>query len=118
MIDFSVGKVAAAYASNRGASANLAAPVKPPSAMLSGADPAGATAGTEQSFADFVGDQVKSAADTVRKSEKVSLDAIAGRASAQDVVQSVLAAEMTVQAVVAVRDKMVQAYQDIMRMSI
>jgi flagellar hook-basal body complex protein FliE len=118
MIDFSIGKVAAAYASNRGAAANLATPVKPPSLTSSPVGAAGAAAGTERSFAEFVGDQVKAAAETVRTSEKVSLDAVAGRASAQDVVQSVIAAEMTVQAVVAVRDKMVQAYQDIMRMAI
>ena len=55
---------------------------------------------------------------TLKESERVSIAAVSGQASAQDVVRSVLAAEMTVQTVVAIRDKMVQAYQDIMRIAI
>lgn len=104
MIDFSIGRVAAAYAADDPAAAMPASPA--------------AAAPAESGFGAFLDDQVARAVDTVRHGEAVSLAAIAGRASAQEVVQSVIAAEMTIQTVVAIRDKMVQAYQEIMRMPI
>jgi flagellar hook-basal body complex protein FliE len=108
MIDFSIGKVAAAYASNGLSAALAAAPVAAPAAAMP----------PDGSFGAFVDDQVARAVETVQRSERVSLAAVAGHASAQDVVHSVIAAEMTIQTVVAIRDKMVQAYQEIMRMPI
>ena len=41
-----------------------------------------------------------------------------GQANLQDVVEAVNAAEVTLQTVVAVRDRMIAAYQDIIRMPI
>lgn len=128
MIDFSIGKVAAAYASNRSGipGAPIPAPVReagsalgtdPGAGLGAGIGPDAATA-AEGGFGAFIDRQIAGAVDTVRRSERVSLAAIAGKASTQEVVQSVIAAEMTIQTVVAIRDKMVQAYQDIMRMPI
>jgi flagellar hook-basal body complex protein FliE len=108
MIDFSIGRVAAAYAANGPAAATSAAP----------AGTAASAAPAESGFGAYLDGQVARAVDTVRHGEAVSLAAIAGKASAQEVVQSVIAAEMTIQTVVAIRDKMVQAYQEIMRMPI
>ena len=44
--------------------------------------------------------------------------AVAGQTSLQEVVEAVNAAELTLQTVVAVRDRMIAAYQEIMRMPI
>ncbi|HSK41691.1 MAG TPA: flagellar hook-basal body complex protein FliE [Arenibaculum sp.] len=113
MIDFSIGKVAAAYASNR--SAMPSAPIEAPG----GIGPSAAVAAVpDDSFGAFIDDQLTRAVGTIQHGESASLAAVAGKASAQEVVQSVIAAEMTIQTVVAIRDKMVQAYQEIMRMPI
>ncbi|ACI97644.1 flagellar hook-basal body complex protein FliE [Rhodospirillum centenum] len=77
-----------------------------------------ATAPERGSFAGFVETAVKSAIKTVRTGEEMSAAGLQGKASAQEVVQAVMSAEMTVQAVVTVRDKLVSAYLDIMRMGI
>lgn len=71
-----------------------------------------------KSFADMVGDAVQGAIDTGRKGEKLSAEAIAGTADLRDVVTAVTNAEVTLQTALAIRDKVVQAYQDIMRMPI
>lgn len=68
------------------------------------------------------GDLIKKAAtesiDTMRAGEKVSAEAVAGTANLTDVVEAVNAAELTLQTVVAVRDRMLSAYQEIMRLPI
>ncbi|HYH20726.1 MAG TPA: flagellar hook-basal body complex protein FliE [Azospirillum sp.] len=116
MIEMPVGRVAAAYAAHK-----TAAPLPTPPVQTAPAATAGtpaADAAPESSFGAFLDRQVTQAVDTLKESERVSLAAVAGKASAQDVVRSVMAAEMTVQTVVAIRDRMVQAYQDIMRMAV
>ena len=74
--------------------------------------------GDGESFGDFMQDMATSAVDTMRQSEAVSTAGVKGKASAQQVVEAVMAAETTLQTVIAVRDKMVQAYQEIMRMPV
>ena len=61
------------------------------------------------------------ATDTVNsiyKSELTAIAGINGKASVQQVVDQVMAAERTLQTTVAVRDKVVAAYQEISRMAI
>ena len=63
--------------------------------------------------------QVSSGAiDTLKQGEAMSIEGIEGKASVQQVVESVMSAEQTLQAVVAIRDKVVAAYQQISQMSI
>jgi len=66
------------------------------------------------------GDMLRSAAtnsiDTMRAGEKASALAVTGQANLTDVVEAVSSAELTLQTVVAVRDRMLSAYQEIMRM--
>lgn len=69
-------------------------------------------------FADMLSSALESAMNTQYKSEKVSLDAVAKKASPVDLVTAVSQAELTLQTVVGVRDRMVAAYQDIMKMPI
>jgi len=53
-----------------------------------------------------------------RQGESAATQAVAGHANLQEVVEAVNAAELTLQTVVAVRDRMITAYQDIIRMPI
>lgn len=69
-------------------------------------------------FSDFLKQKATESVDTLQKSEEMSAKAITGEADLVDVVQAVSAAELTLQTVVAVRDKMISAYQEIMRMPV
>lgn len=71
-----------------------------------------------QNFADLVRDAAGGAIDTMRHSEAMSAKALAGKADLNEVVTAVSNAEVTLQTVLAVRDKVIQAYQDILRMPI
>lgn len=72
----------------------------------------------QPSFGDLMREGATQAVDTMRAGEKVSAQAVLGKASMPEVVQAVTAAETTLQTVVAVRDRMMSAYQEIMRMPI
>lgn len=69
-------------------------------------------------FAGLLGNIVKDAGDAVRRSEAVSRQSVTGKADLVDVVQAVNQAEVALDSVVAVRDRVIGAYQDIMRMQI
>ncbi len=69
-------------------------------------------------FSDFLKQKARESVDTLRESESMSAKAVTGEADLTDVVQAVGAAELTLQTVVSVRDRMISAYQEIMRMPI
>src|SRR3954464_14244264 len=81
-------------------------------------DDGGATAAAGESFGDLLKKAATDSVKTGAESEKQSLLATAGKANVTDVVTAVSAAEVTLQAVTAVRDKAVAAYQEILRMPI
>ncbi len=54
----------------------------------------------------------------MKTGEAASISYIQGKVSAQSVVEAVMSAEQTLQMAVAVRDKVVQAYQEVSRMAI
>ena len=58
------------------------------------------------------------AANVVRQAEATSMAGVQGKASVQQVVEAVMAAEQTLQGAVAIRDKVVAAYLEISRMQI
>lgn len=70
------------------------------------------------SFGSMLKDATVDAIHTMHQGEKASAQAITGKANLTDVVQAATAAELTMNTVVAFRDKMLAAYQDIMRMPI
>ena len=78
----------------------------------------GAASGGGPKFADFLKDKARDSVDTLRQSEQVSAKAVTGEADITDVVQAVTSAELTLQTVVSIRDRMISAYQEIMRMPI
>ena len=69
-------------------------------------------------FAEMVKQAAGDVAGTTRTAEKMALAGVAKQAELVDVVTAVTNAEMTLETVVAVRDKVINAYQEIMRMSI
>jgi flagellar hook-basal body complex protein FliE len=69
-------------------------------------------------FAAMLQTGLKTAVDAGKKSEEMSKAGISGKADVRDVVAAVTNAEMTLQTVVAVRDKVVSAYNEILRMPI
>lgn len=78
--------------------------------------------GTEKtgaaSFLDMVGDSLKSAAAAGYKSEEVATRALSGKADLTDVVTAVANAETALNTVVTIRDRVINAYQDIIKMPI
>lgn len=79
---------------------------------------ASATTGATQSFGDFLSSAVKDSIGTMKQGETMAMKQIAGKADIVDVVNAVNQAELTLNTVVAVRDKVIQAYQSIMQMPI
>lgn len=78
---------------------------------------AGNTAGAG-GFGDFLSDALKDSIATIKKGEQAATQQITGKADIVDVVNAVNQAEITLDTVVAVRDKVVAAYQSIMNMPI
>jgi flagellar hook-basal body complex protein FliE len=72
----------------------------------------------EGQFAGMVTDSLKQAVQSSRAAEQLSLKEISGEADLKDVVTAVANAEHTLETVVAVRDKVLSAYQEILRMPI
>jgi flagellar hook-basal body complex protein FliE len=56
--------------------------------------------------------------NTLRHSETMAARAVTGEAQLPDVVQAVNAADVTINTVVAIRDRLINAYTEIMRMPI
>lgn len=79
---------------------------------------AGVAAGDGMSFGDMVKKVAKDSIAVMRGGEKTSAQAVLGKADLTDVVEAVTQAELTLQTVMAVRDRLLNAYQEIMRMPI
>jgi flagellar hook-basal body complex protein FliE len=69
-------------------------------------------------FASMIGHAAQSAIQTMRQAEQVTASGIAGKTDTQAVVQALSNAEVTMQTVVAVRDKILAAYNDVIHMNI
>ena len=69
-------------------------------------------------FSHFLDGAIKDAVGTMKSGEEMAAQQVAGKADVVSVVNAVNAAELTLDTVVAVRDKVIQAYQSIMQMPI
>ena len=67
------------------------------------------------SFSKFLENAAEESIKTMKYGEHMSAKAVTGEADLTDVVEAVSAAEVTLQTVVSIRDRMVSAYQEIMR---
>ncbi len=72
----------------------------------------------QDTFANMVGDSLQQAVQTSRDAENLSIKQIAGEADLKDVITAVANAEQTLETVVAVRDKVLAAYNEILKMPI
>jgi len=78
----------------------------------------GASGAVGTDFASMVGDAARGALNTMHHAEKVTAQGLAGQTDTQSVVQTLTSAELTMQTVVAVRDKVLSAYGEVMHMNI
>ena len=102
-------------------------PVALPSITVTPTTPSGAaqayartaTGGLESATADSFGNVMQRALESVVESghqaDAQAMQAISGTGSITDVVSAVSKAELALQTTVTIRDRVVQAYQDIMR---
>ena len=82
----------------------------PPTGGASAAEGGGFTAALQRALQDGV--------ELGRSADASATQALAGQGSVSDVVLAVSRAELALQTAVAVRDRVVAAYQDVMRMPI
>ena len=108
MADVTFSTAAAAYANGIGGAVRSGAS----ESAVSGAGPAAG------GFADLVNDALSAARETALKAEGDTTKALNGEVSLHEVVTSVTSAEVTLQTVVAMRDRVISAYNDILRMPI
>jgi flagellar hook-basal body complex protein FliE len=78
----------------------------------------GAAAAPATDFSSMVGSAARASLATLRQAEVVSARGVAGTADVQEVVQAATAAELTVQTMTQLRDKVVGAYTDVLRMAV
>jgi len=74
--------------------------------------------GDTPGFGDMLQDVARAATEATRTSETASVQALQGNADVTQVVTALTNAELALQTVVAVRDRVIQAYQEISRMPI
>jgi flagellar hook-basal body complex protein FliE len=79
---------------------------------------AASSAPMRPNFAELVGSSLDASRDEGYRSEMLSSQAIAREANMHDMILAVSNAELTLNAVVAVRDRVIGAYNDIIKMPI
>ena len=79
---------------------------------------AGAVAPSAANFGETFASVAAAARDTLRAGEAAAISGISGDNGVQDVVEALMSAEQQLRAAIAVRDRVVAAYQEISRMQI
>jgi flagellar hook-basal body complex protein FliE len=69
-------------------------------------------------FGKVLADQMQGMIDQGKKSDQMSLDMLNGKANVVDVVTAISQTQLAMESMVAVRDKVISAYEEIMRMPI
>jgi flagellar hook-basal body complex protein FliE len=70
------------------------------------------------SFSDALAAAAGNMAQTMRSGEEAARAAMTGQADVQSVVEALTATELALQTAVAVRDRVVEAYQEVLRMPV
>lgn len=76
------------------------------------------TSGTEGGFTSLLSSAIDRIGETGVKADAQALSVAGGKANVVDVVTAVAESETALQTLVAVRDRMISAYEEIMRMQI
>ena len=95
------------------------------SLALGGTEAAGAAQATRAAtaaadgpdFASVLANVAAEGLQTLKSGEATALAGLQGKASVQQVVEAVMSTEQTLQAAIAIRDKVVAAYQELSRMA-
>ncbi|AQS85323.1 MAG: flagellar hook-basal body complex protein FliE [Acetobacter aceti] len=87
---------------------------------LSSDDADGVVSGVSggQSFGDVLGTAIEGAISSNKEAEVKAASGLKGHGNLTDIVTSVSQAQMVLQTASVVRDRVIQSYQDIMRMTI
>jgi flagellar hook-basal body complex protein FliE len=83
-----------------------------------GAEKGGQAAAGGPSFSALLKDAVGSVLDAGKKSDAQTMAMSSGKANVMDVVTAVAETDVAVSTLVSVRDRVIQSYEDIMRMPI
>ena len=70
------------------------------------------------SFSEMLGNTAQDALQTIRAGDEAAVAGLQGRMSPQQVVEATMAMESAVKVTTAVRDRVVEAYQEILRMAV
>lgn len=76
------------------------------------------TTSQDAGFSEALKEAMTSVAEAGKTSDQTAMAQIAGKADMIDVVTAVTETELAVQTLVSVRDRMISAYQEVMRMPI
>jgi flagellar hook-basal body complex protein FliE len=74
--------------------------------------------GQGSDFGKLLAQGMQGVVDAGKTSDKLSLDLVNGKANVVDVVTAISQTELAMESMVAVRDKVISAYEEIMRMPI
>ncbi len=96
--------------------ANLARIMESSGGASKGADAGGGAGGP--SFGDLLKGVVSNVLDSGRQADSQSTAMATGKANVMDVVTAVAETDVKVSTLVSVRDKVIQSYEDIMKMTI
>ena len=88
------------------------APTMLPSGDLSNA------AGQGPNFAQMLASSVQGVMETGKASDQMAMDMVSGKADMIDMVTAISETEMAIESMVTVRDRVISAYEEIMRMPI
>lgn len=69
-------------------------------------------------FADALETALKDMRTTLKEGERAAADAMTGKGDVQHLVEALTATELALETAVTVRDKVVEAYQEILRMPV
>ncbi len=80
--------------------------------------PGSAGSGQGTDFGKVLADTMQGVMNAGKQSDKMSMDLLNGKANTVDVVTAISQTELAMESMVAVRDKVISAYEEIMRMPI
>lgn len=86
---------------------------KPNTDLTALANPSGG-----QNFADLLAQQVQGVVDSGKTSDAMAIDMVNGKANVVDMVTALSETEIAIESMVTIRDRVISAYEEIMRMPI
>lgn len=78
----------------------------------------GAEAAPKAGFSEMLAQNLQGVVETGQASDQATLNMVSGKADVVDVVTAIAETEIAIESMVAVRDRIIQAYEEIMRMPI